>query len=152
MSQTYYDNIKKPKLQDTLLGILKIYAFCQNIQQRALCPRESTAGVKQYLPLRIYPKTQWFKGECLWSTLVMLRLVSRLHILRLHQLLTYIEGNNQTDSPIWNYVTGNLISRYSTQLQGSAQPCKLKSNQNMGELQQSRNKNDNPFRQTITNN
>ena len=29
MSQTYYDNIKKPKLQDTQLGILKIYAFCQ---------------------------------------------------------------------------------------------------------------------------
>ena len=46
MSQTYYDNIKKPKLQDTQLGILKIYTFCQNIQQRALCPRESTAGVK----------------------------------------------------------------------------------------------------------
>ena len=36
MSQTYYDNIKKPKLQDTQLGILKIYAFCQKIQQRAL--------------------------------------------------------------------------------------------------------------------
>ena len=34
MSQTYYDNIKKPKLQDTQLGILKIYAFCQKIQQR----------------------------------------------------------------------------------------------------------------------
>ena len=32
MSQTYYDNIKKPKLQDTQLGILKGYAFCQKIQ------------------------------------------------------------------------------------------------------------------------
>ena len=45
MSQTYYDNIKKPKLQDTQLGILKIYAFCQKIQQRASCPEESIAGV-----------------------------------------------------------------------------------------------------------
>ena len=45
MSQTYYDNIKKPKLQDTQLGILKIYAFCQKIQQRTSCPGESPAGV-----------------------------------------------------------------------------------------------------------
>ena len=41
----HYDNIKKPKLQDTQLGILKIYAFCRKIQQRASCPGESTAGV-----------------------------------------------------------------------------------------------------------
>ena len=33
MSQRY-DNIKRPKLQDTQLGILKIYAFCQKVQQR----------------------------------------------------------------------------------------------------------------------
>ena len=45
MSQTYYDNIKKPRLHDTQLGILKIYAFCQKIQQRASCPEESTVGV-----------------------------------------------------------------------------------------------------------
>ena len=45
MSQTYYDNIKKPKLPDTQLWILKIYAFCQKIQQRASCPEESIAGV-----------------------------------------------------------------------------------------------------------
>ena len=44
MSQTYYDNIKKPRLH-TQLGILKIYAFCQKIQQRALCPGDSTMGV-----------------------------------------------------------------------------------------------------------
>ena len=31
MSQTYYDNIKRPKPQDTQLGILKIYAFRRKI-------------------------------------------------------------------------------------------------------------------------
>ena len=45
MSQTYNDNIKRPKLQDILLGILKTYAFCQKLQQRASGPGESTAGV-----------------------------------------------------------------------------------------------------------
>ena len=35
--------------------------------------------------------------------------VEATYILRL-QPLTYIEGNNQTSSPIWNYVTGNLTS------------------------------------------
>ena len=45
MSQTYYDNIKKPKLQGTQLGILKVYAFCQQIQHRASCLGESTVGV-----------------------------------------------------------------------------------------------------------
>ena len=27
------------------------------------------------------------------------------------QSLTYIEGNDQTSGPIWNYVTGTMISR-----------------------------------------
>ena len=45
MSQTYSDNIKRPKPQDTQLGILKIYTFCRKIQQRALGPGESAAGV-----------------------------------------------------------------------------------------------------------
>ena len=40
-----YGNIKRPKLQDTQLGILKIHAFCRKIQQRASGPGESTAGV-----------------------------------------------------------------------------------------------------------
>ena len=44
-SQAGNENIKKPKPQDILLGILKIYAFCQKIQQRASGPGESTAGV-----------------------------------------------------------------------------------------------------------
>ena len=34
MSQTYNDNIEKPKPQDTQLGILKIHVFFQKLQQR----------------------------------------------------------------------------------------------------------------------
>ena len=45
MSQTYNGNIKRPKLQDTQLGILKIYTICQKIQQRGLGPGDSTAVV-----------------------------------------------------------------------------------------------------------
>ena len=45
MSQTYNDKIKMPKLLDTQLGIIKIYAFCQKIQQRTLDPRESAAEI-----------------------------------------------------------------------------------------------------------
>ena len=45
MSQIYNDNIKRPKPQDILLGILKIYAFYQKIQQGTLGPGENTAGV-----------------------------------------------------------------------------------------------------------
>ena len=40
---------------------------------------------------------------------------------------------------------------YPTQQQGSSHPCKLKNNQNKGELQQPRNENDLPFRQTMIN-
>ena len=45
MSQRYNDNIKRPKLQDTQLGILKIYVFCQKIQQRVSGPGESAGDV-----------------------------------------------------------------------------------------------------------
>ena len=45
MSQTYNYNIKRSKLQDIQLGILKVYAFCWKIQQRALGPGESAEGV-----------------------------------------------------------------------------------------------------------
>ena len=41
--QIYNDNMKRPKLRDILLRILKIYAFFWKIQQRAL--GGSTAGV-----------------------------------------------------------------------------------------------------------
>ena len=44
MSQTYNYNIKRSKLQDIQLGILKVYAFCWKIQQRALGPGESAEG------------------------------------------------------------------------------------------------------------
>ena len=39
------DNIKRLMPQDTQLGNLKIYAFCQKILQLALGPGESTTGV-----------------------------------------------------------------------------------------------------------
>ena len=58
MSQTYNDNIKRLKPQDTQLGILKIYAFCWKIQQNELGPGESTAGVTQYLSLTIHCLSQ----------------------------------------------------------------------------------------------
>ena len=45
MNQIYNDNIKRPKPQDILLRILKIYAFYQKIQQRVSGAGESTAGV-----------------------------------------------------------------------------------------------------------
>ena len=57
MSQIYNDNKKRPKPQDILLGILKIYVFYQKIQQTTSGPGENTAGVTQYLPLRIQPNT-----------------------------------------------------------------------------------------------
>ena len=45
MSQTYNDNIKRPKLPDIQPGILKIYAFWLKIQQRNLGSGGNTAGV-----------------------------------------------------------------------------------------------------------
>ena len=45
MSQIYNDNIKRVKLQDIPLRVLKIYAFYQKIQQRTSGPGENTAGV-----------------------------------------------------------------------------------------------------------
>ena len=45
MSQRYKGNIERPKPQDTLLGILRIYAFSRKIQQRASSPGESAGGV-----------------------------------------------------------------------------------------------------------
>ena len=56
MSQRYYDNTKRPKPQETQLGIRRIYAFCWKIQQRASGPGESAAGVT-YLSMRIHPKS-----------------------------------------------------------------------------------------------
>ena len=81
MSQGYNNNIKRPNLQDTQLGILKTYKFCQKIQQRVLGPGESTAGVMKYLSLKIHPKlSDSMKGAVgAQLRLTWLRLVSRLH-------------------------------------------------------------------------
>ena len=67
------NNTRRPKSKENQLGILKIYAFCQKIQQRASDQGESAAGV-MYLSMRIHPKncsifplkvennfTWWFK-------------------------------------------------------------------------------------------
>ena len=70
MRQTYNDNIKRPKLQDAQLGILKIYTFCRKMKQRASGPGDSTAGVTYHLSFRIHPKTQWFKEAQSWSITV----------------------------------------------------------------------------------
>ena len=40
---------KKPKSKENQLGILKIFAFCQKIQQRASGPGESTAWLHIYI-------------------------------------------------------------------------------------------------------
>ena len=62
MSQRYKGNIKRPKPQDTLLGILRTYAFCRKIQQRTSSSGKSAGGVMYYLSLRIHPKT-WVLGS-----------------------------------------------------------------------------------------
>ena len=103
--------------------------------------------------------TYWLKEGSSWSIVVTVkvRVVAACSTL---QALAYIEGNDWTGGSIWNYATRTLTSWkgcwtgscYPTQLWGSAHPCKLESNQNMGELQQPRNKNDSPFRQTMINN
>ena len=45
MSQKCKENTKRPKPQDTQLGILKIFAFCWKIKRRALGPGENVARV-----------------------------------------------------------------------------------------------------------
>ena len=56
MSQRHSDNTKRPQPKEIQLGILKLYVFCQKIKQKALGPRESTAGVTN-LSVRIHPKS-----------------------------------------------------------------------------------------------
>ena len=56
MSQRHNGNTKRPDLKGNQLGIFKIYAFCWKIQQRALGPGESAAGV-MCLSIRIHPKS-----------------------------------------------------------------------------------------------
>ena len=44
MRQKYNDNIKRPKFKENQIGIIKMYAFCQKIEQRTSGPGESAAG------------------------------------------------------------------------------------------------------------
>ena len=55
MRQRYHDNVKREKPKENQLGIIKIYTFCQEIQQKTSGPGESTGGVT-YLCMRIHPK------------------------------------------------------------------------------------------------
>ena len=49
MSERYNDNTERLRLKENQLGILKVYAFCEKIQQRASSPEESAAGLHIYL-------------------------------------------------------------------------------------------------------
>ena len=70
MMARYNDNTKRPKLKENQLGILKIYAFCRKIQQRASGPGDSTVGV-MYLSMIIH-----LKGCHIFSLKVVATLVS----------------------------------------------------------------------------
>ena len=56
MSPRYNDNTKRPRPEENQEGILKIYAFCQKIQQRYSGPGESAIGIA-YLSVRIHLKS-----------------------------------------------------------------------------------------------
>ena len=45
----YRDDTKRPKLKENQLGILKIYTFCQKIQQKVSGPGESSAWLLIFL-------------------------------------------------------------------------------------------------------
>ena len=45
----YSDDTKRPKLKENQLGILKIYTFCQKIQQKVSGPGESSAWLHIFL-------------------------------------------------------------------------------------------------------
>ena len=45
----YSDDTKRPKLKENQLGILKIYTFCQKIQQKVSGPGESSAWLLIFL-------------------------------------------------------------------------------------------------------
>ena len=56
MSQRYNDNTERPKLKENQLRILKVYGFCQKVQQRASGPGDSAVGVT-YLSMRMHLKS-----------------------------------------------------------------------------------------------
>ena len=55
MSQRHNGNTKRSNPKENQLGISKIYAFYWNIQQVALDPGVSFAGIR-YVSMRIHPK------------------------------------------------------------------------------------------------
>ena len=79
MSQTYNDNLKRPKLQNAQLGILKICTFCLKIQQMALGPGERAAWLMQYV-FENKPKNFVVQGRTqLEHSVTQLRSVPKLH-------------------------------------------------------------------------
>ena len=58
MSQRYNDKTKRPQMKGNQPGILKIYVFCQKIQQTCSSPGDSAAGVT-YLSMRIHLKSSY---------------------------------------------------------------------------------------------
>ena len=56
MSQRYNGITKRSKPNENQLGVLKVYAFCQIIQQRASRPGGGATGV-MYLSMTMCPKS-----------------------------------------------------------------------------------------------
>ena len=78
MSQRYNDNTKRPKLKENQLRSLKIYTFCQKIQQRVSGPGEGYISIYENtlekLP-HLPPKSrqnfpQWFQEGSSWGIVV----------------------------------------------------------------------------------
>ena len=72
------------------------------------------------------------------------------------QSLNYIEGNNWTGRPIWNYATGTLERilnwiRLSNLTAGKCTPMQVIKQPEHGRTSTTENKNDPPFRQTMIN-
>ena len=117
MRKRYTDNTKKPKPKENQLGILKIYAFCQKIQQKT-----SGSGERCwcYISMRMHQKNCRIFPLKVFTTLLSGSRKGTSGVQQSHsygrcqgfmltlQALAYIEGNDQTTSPIWNYVTGTL--------------------------------------------
>ena len=91
MSQRYSGNKKRPKLEEIQPGILKIYVFCQKIQQSSSAPGVHCwcyVFIYENMPWRLshlllkscHKFTLWFKEGCSWGIVVTkLRSKSRLH-------------------------------------------------------------------------
>ena len=145
MSQRYIDNTKRPKPKENQVGTLKIYAFYQKIEQRALNPGVIGVIGVTYLSMRIHQKSC-----CIFPQNVAATLLSgsrkgavgaqqshsqgrcRGYMLKL-QALTYIKGNERTSRHIWKLCHRNpeilerMLNRItlSNHLRQTTHPCKL---------------------------